>query len=130
LAQERPLMTDLTKGQAAPWNGRLFNSAAIAKMVVENELALEHCRNETDRVFKKEEARCEFLLENARIIAETRQRQFDAILEIKDGEIDKLHEIIKNSDNSDNYIWWFVGGAVIGIVTSITIFYAAVETAK
>ena len=55
------------------------------------------------------------------------KKKYDEILDIKDDEIDRLHMIIENTNSSDNYIWWFVGGTTTGIVVSVAIFYAAVE---
>ena len=127
----QPLMTDLQSGQKAPWPGRLFNAEAISKMIVENEIALEQCKNDGQQELDREKARCEFLLENAKTTIELEHKKNDEIIKLKNKEIDELHEIIAtNLNNADNYIWWFTGGVIIGITTSITIFYAAVEVSK
>jgi len=125
-AQSPPQMTTLSKDQKAPWTGTLFNPEAIVKMITENEAALEQCNNNGQEKLDKEKAKCDFLQERAKIVAELQKQQFDSILKIKDKEIDNLHDIIKKS-NSNNHVWWFAGGTAIGVVTSIAIFYAAVE---
>jgi len=66
----------------------------------------------------------------------TIQASFDALkeqntslLKIKDAEILRLQELALKNPNENSH-WWLGGGIVIGIVTSITIFYAAVEVGR
>ena len=49
-----------------------------------------------------------------------------SLLKIKNDEINRLRDILKDNPNDYNH-WWMAGGVVAGIVTSIAIFYAAVE---
>ena len=55
--------------------------------------------------------------------------QHSSFVEIKDSEIKRLQELALKNPN-DNANWWFGGGVVVGIITSIVIFYAAVEIQK
>ena len=40
---EEPVFTPLKKGEVAPFDGRLFNNAAVSKFIVEDRLKVEQC---------------------------------------------------------------------------------------
>jgi hypothetical protein len=48
-------------------------------------------------------------------------------MEIKDGEIERLTEIALEADDGDYSHWWFVGGVIIGVATTIGIAFAVSE---
>ena len=54
------------------------------------------------------------------------QKKYDSIMKIKDEEINRLQKVALERPNKNSH-WWLAGGMVAGIVTSIVIFYAAVE---
>ena len=54
------------------------------------------------------------------------QKKYDSILKIKDEEANRLQKFALERPNK-NSNWWFAGGIVAGIVTSIAIFYATIE---
>ena len=54
------------------------------------------------------------------------QKKYDSILKIKDEEINRLQKFALEKPNKNSH-WWFAGGVIAGIVTSVVIFYAAVE---
>ena len=57
------------------------------------------------------------------------EEQNVSILSIKNTEIERLQKLALKDPN-DNANWWFTGGVAVGIITSIAIFYAAVETSR
>ena len=54
------------------------------------------------------------------------KEKYDSILKIKDEEVNRLQKFALERPNKNSH-WWFAGGVVAGIITSIAIFYAAVE---
>jgi hypothetical protein len=125
-AQESGQVINLLKDEPAPYDGVLFNEQAAAKLLADKEYEQIECKLKIDYEMEKIKAR--HMLEMA-----TLQASFDAIkkqnisiLEIKDSEIKRLQELALKNPNENSH-WWFTGGAAVGIVTSILIFYAAVE---
>jgi hypothetical protein len=57
------------------------------------------------------------------------EKKYDAILKIKNGQIDHLQKITLDQPSAYSH-WWFSGGFISGVVLSMGIFYAAVQTAK
>ena len=54
------------------------------------------------------------------------KKKYDSILKIKDEEVERFQKLALEKPNKNSH-WWFAGGMVTGIVTSVVIFYAAVE---
>ena len=125
-AQEAGKVINLLKDEPAPYDGVLFDEQAAAKLLADKEYEQIECKLKID--YEMEKIKAKHMLEMA-----TLQASFDAIkkqnisiLEIKDSEIKRLQELALKNPNENSH-WWFTGGAAVGIVTSILIFYAAVE---
>jgi hypothetical protein len=57
------------------------------------------------------------------------EKKYDAIIKIKNNEIDHLQKLTLETPNDYNH-WFFTGGIIVGVTVSMGIFYAAVQTAK
>jgi len=125
-AQEAPKIKPMNQGELAPFPGVLFNSSAIAQSIAEKEYNFEQCRLRIGHIEEKEKIRCDLLVSTVKIEVDFLQKRYDSILKIKDDEVNRLQEIALDRPNKNSH-WWFAGGVVAGIVTSIAIFYAAVE---
>jgi len=126
---DSPKMTDVIKGEKAPFTGTLLNPPAIAQIVADKENVQTQCSLTKAYIEDKEKTRCDLLLNTAIASLETLQQKHSTILDIKAEEIERLNKIALQKPNQYNH-WWFAGGMIAGITTSIVIFYAAVETAK
>ena len=115
-----PEFSVLKKGDKAPFDGRLFNSAAVSKLIVENRLKAEQCNIEiefqTGRA--KAESKHEYNLLEAR--CEAADQRLNDMITIKEDENEQLKKLIKPSRGS----WWAAGGFVAGVLTSIGIMHA------
>ena len=75
---------------------------------------------------QKEKAKCDLLVSTTKVEIDFLKQKYDSILKIKDEENNRLQKFALERPNKNSH-WWFAGGVVAGIITSITIFYAAVE---
>ena len=126
LAQEAGAIIDLKKDDPAPYDGVLFDTNAAARLLADKEYNQIECNLKIN--FQIEKIKAKHALEMGTLQAsfEALKGQNTSLLEIKDAEILRLQELALKNPN-DNSHWWLAGGVVAGIVTSIAIFYAAVE---
>ena len=125
-AQEAPKIKPMNQGEVAPFAGVLFNPSAVAQSIAEKEYNFEQCRLRIGYIEEKEKIRCDVLVSTVKIEVDFLQKRYDSILKIKDEEVNRLQKFALERPNKNSH-WWFAGGIVAGIVTSIAIFYAAVE---
>ena len=126
---ETPKVAEIKQGQKAPFNGILYNYQANAVLLASKEKGQLECTLQLKNNVAKEKAKCDMLTSTVKASLDATQKKYDAILKIKNGQIDHLEKITldKPSDYSN---WWFAGGFVGGVALSMGIFYAAVQTAK
>ena len=116
--------------------GTLFSVAngqvEIQRLKIEREAAKEKARQECDLRIGYEtdklKTRCKRDVELLASALEIEKKKYNLIVSAQDEEIMRLQNIARDSSNHD--LWWFSGGVVIGVVTSIAIFFAATEIAK
>ena len=84
-----PQFTKLKEGEPAPWDGRLFNDEAVAKLVVENKFKIEECNIQTNYELNK--LRAELDLEHSKNLIE-----LEAQVKILEAKVDLRDDRIKN----------------------------------
>jgi hypothetical protein len=77
-------------------------------------------------VQEREKTRCDLTVSNVQASLDALTGRHTSIIDIKNDEIERLSKIALERPGKYNH-WWFGGGIVVGVVTSIAIFYAAVE---
>jgi len=127
--EEKPKVTDIKKGQKAPFDGILYNYLADAQMSAVREKEDLECELSTSYLVKREKAKCDLAVNSATVSLAATQKKYEAILKIKDNEITRLTKIAMNNPNSYNSLY-FSGGAIVGVGLSVLIFYAAVQIEK
>ena len=128
LAQS-PTVTDLEKGQIAPYSGVLFNPEAAAQLLAQQKYADAECELKIDLELDKLGAQMDLINESLKVSLRATENKYDSIIQIKNDEIERLTDLAVNSD-ADYTHWWTAGGFVVGALVSLAIFYAAVETSK
>ena len=128
LAQS-PTVTDLEKGQTAPYSGVLFNPEAAAQLLAQQKYADAECELKIDLELDKLGAQMDLINESLKASLKATENKYESIIDIKNDEINRLTNIAVNSD-ADYTHWWTAGGFVVGALVSLAIFYAAVETSK
>ena len=125
-ADDIPKIKPMNQGEVAPFSGVLFNPVAIAQTIAEKEYNAQQCRLRIEHLEQKEKAKCDLLISTTKVEIDFLQKKYDSIMKIKDEEINRFQKLVLEKPNKNSH-WWFAGGMVAGIVTSVVIFYAAVE---
>ena len=109
----------LEEAQPAPFDGVLFDKAAVADIMTEKTTWQSQCDIEVE--YQLDVAGTEFELErkNFNIRYEALDEEYKLIVEQKDAEIVKLQETIKKQSPPNKWWWFGVGGASGAIVTVI-----------
>ena len=121
LALAEPLMTPLSEGETAPFAGRLFNDEAVVSIITMKEFAEEQCTINDALDFSLQLAEKQHQIDYLEIEKAALQKKYDAMLEIKEEEI----ETLRRYTNSKRSTWVFFGGFVLGTTASLFTYYAA-----
>ena len=124
-----PKVAEIKQGQKAPFNGILYDYEANAVLLASKEKGQLECSLQLKHSAAKGEAKCDMLASTVKASLTATEKKYDAILKIKNGQIDHLEKITLEQPNAYNN-WWFAGGFLGGVALSMGIFYAAVQTAK
>ena len=124
-----PKVAEIKQGQKAPFNGILYDYEANAVLLASKEKGQLECSLQLKHSAAKGEAKSDMLTSTVKASLTATEKKYDAILKIKNGQIDHLEKITLEQPNAYNN-WWFAGGFLSGVALSMGIFYAAVQTAK
>ena len=120
------VITEIQKGQQAPFTGVLMDAKAAAKVLTDQKYTAEECKIEMDRELEILRAKLELDLKISEIKLNSANEKYTSLLNIKDEENKRLQELALKSPNDYSH-WWFAGGVIGGIVLSVSIFAVAVE---
>jgi len=129
MANETGRVASLKEGQPAPYSGVLFDETFAARLIAEEEHKKIECNLKIKFELEKMEAKHALEMANVQATLDSLRAQHSSFVDIKEQEIKRLHALALKNPN-DNANWWFGGGVAVGIITSIVIFYAAVEVQK
>jgi predicted RNase H-like nuclease (RuvC/YqgF family) len=112
---------DLKEGEAAPSDGLFFDNEAMAKLLAKQQSKLSLLENTKNTEIKKIELELEILSKKKEIELNINKEMHNSMLKIRE---DKIELLEKQNKWSSLYM---VGGFLVGVTISITIFYAAVQ---
>ncbi len=118
---ETPQITPLNQGQEAPYSGVLYNSTAIAEMIAQREALIKQHEAFMKQLEEQMKANCDLQLSNLSAELDICNDKYNEMIGIKDKQIIRLEELAL--DNNDHTVWWFGGGVLLGIITTIGITY-------
>ena len=121
--QSKPEISNLRKGDIAPFDGILLDPYAFAEMMAKMEIDTERFKLELEYLGKKKDAEWGLKYDSLQASFDSLQFKYDNILEIKDNEIKVLREIA--IEKKDYSIWWYAGGFLSGAVLCLGVLYAA-----
>ena len=121
----QPQIKSIAKGETVPFSGVLLNPAAAAKIFTERSFSNEECTLKISYAVQKESLRLKLLLDSSQASMDSMEQKYTSLLTIKDQEIKRLSKVA--SEKGDYSSWWFAGGVIAGIITSVTIVYAVNE---
>jgi hypothetical protein len=115
---EEPTFTNLKEGEEAPFDGRLFNDAAVSKLITEHKMKDLDCDLEIEYQVDLTETQkqYEYDLLNAQCTA-TKYR-LEEINKIKEQEL----QLLRKDNKPFRPYLWMTGGFVMGTAASIAIF--------
>tara|TARA_R110002153_G_scaffold228270_1_gene381264 strand:+ start:1696 stop:2106 length:411 start_codon:yes stop_codon:yes gene_type:complete len=120
LATAEPLMSPLSEGEPAPFAGRLFNDEAVVSIITMKEFAEEQCTIDSALNFSIQLAEKQQQIDYLEIEKAALQEKYDAMIEIKNEEIQTLRRYSSTKRSS----WVFFGGFALGTTTSLLTYYA------
>ena len=118
--------TFLEKGESAPFKGMLFDPVATAKILAEKEMAQKKCEAQSKHQSDLAAAGCKRRVDLLTSELEIEKRKNNLITSAQQEEIEVLRKLAKGS----NTTLWVAIGFGVGALTSIGIFYAAVEVSN
>lgn len=119
-ALAQPLMTPLSEGESAPFDGRLFNDEAVVSMLTMKDHLEEQCdiQSALDYSLSLNEKQLE--IDVLKIEKETLETKHKLLMEIKEQEIETLRKHV----DPRRALWAFLGGFVVGTGASLSTYYA------
>lgn len=121
--------TAIDKGQEAPEDGVFYTNAQAAKLIADREAAKERSKVQLDSQKQELNAVCEGEKNIKDLYLKMEKERSQLLSDLKDKQIENLYGELQK-ESQDYSIFWFVGGATIGAVASITIFFAATQIDK
>ena len=116
-------ITNLEKGDRAPFGGVLLDDWAMSEIMAQMEIDSERFKLELDYLGKQKDAEWSLKYDTLKASFDSLQFRYDSIVEIKDKEIKVLREIA--IDKKDYSIWWYTGGFLSGVALSLGVLYVA-----
>ena len=120
---ENPAYSFLDEGEAAPFEGILFNDAAVKELAVEDKLKSEMCDVEIDYYVDRAHAEKQLGYDLLKAETSAEMSKMSEMILIRDERIIDLEKQIK----PQRPFWWMFGGFVIGTTSAIATFYSVKE---
>jgi hypothetical protein len=115
-----PTFTKLKEGETAPFDGRLFNNEAVAKMIIDKRFEGKQCELRVDYEVGLSKAHEKYKYDILYAKCEADDMRLSELVNLKEEENIYLREQIKPNKNG----WWLAGGFITGAATAIGIMYA------
>jgi len=113
-------ITTLRRGQAAPYSGTLFSTAAAARLQVDLQFTEESCKLVTDREVGLVRSKLQLDIDLLKAQLASQQQLHQDVLLIKNDQIKFLESYSLETKWYDSNEFWLVTGLVAGIaVTAI-----------
>ena len=114
-----PQFTNLKEGEEAPFDGRLFNGAAVAKLITDNQYKDLECEVKVEYELNKTLVKKQYEFDIMKAELTSRNELLKEINEIRNDEIEELRKSYKPAKP---YLW-LTGGFILGSAASIAIFH-------
>ena len=119
-AADDPKFTKLEAGQPAPWSGRLFNDAAVAKFIIEDKYKIEQCDIMMTYELSKQSSTLNLEYQKKEIELQTQKDILEEKVRLRDDRIKSLEKLKK----PPNSFLWSAAGFVVGAGITVGITYA------
>ena len=123
-------VTNIQKNTKAPFSGVLLDPIAASRMLVDQKYLKLEIELKLRKEFQQDLANKRLAYDLLKVEYDSLQKYHTSALALKDQHIVNLNTMIRQQSGSQNTHWWVIGGVALGIVLSVTVFYASVEVAK
>ena len=123
-------VTNLEKNSRAPYTGILLDSIAASRMLVDQKYLRLEIELNIRKEFQKDLASKRLAYDLLKVEHDSLQKYHASSIALKDQHITNLNNMLKQEMGSRHTHWWVIGGVVLGIALSISVFYASIEVAK
>ena len=123
LANAEPLMLRVERGQAAPFDGRLFNDEAVASILADSESVTQQCEIRKDLEWKTQMAELQYKYDILEAEHDALKYKHNNIVAIRDEEI----EVLRKQGSTKRSTWMFLGGFALGTGASLATYHAATK---
>ena len=115
---------EIKKEDPAPYDGYIFDKDGFSNLVAKQDFKIKQLKLDYETEAKKTKIESDAELKKKELELKINKDMYEALLKSKDGRIEALQTEINWSTAK------LVGGFTLGLVISITIFYAAVQVTK
>ncbi len=115
------VVSPVSKGQAAPFSGVLFSPEAVAKVVIERQMAVERQQLAVQKQADTDAATCNFQVDTQAATCKADKQIMQAQLDSSKQQVKFLNEQLQKSLNAPNTTFWmnFGIGAASGILVTV-----------
>ena len=117
---EKPKFSNIKQGEAAPFDGRLFNDAAVSKIIVDSQFQNLECKLRVDFEIGQVRAEEQYKYDVLYAKSEADNQRFTDVINIRDEHIQSLEKYVRPTTAH----WWAIGGFTVGAGAAIGIMYA------
>ena len=123
-------VTSLSLNEKAPYAGVLLDPVAASKMIVDQKYLRLEIELQLRKEFQQELANKRLAFDLLKVEHDSLQKIHKEITLLRDQQVNDLNLLLKEEMGNDYTEWWILGGVAIGIVLSVTVFYASVEVVR
>ena len=122
LAEENSgLVTNLEKGQKAPYDGVLLDNIAIAKILSSDQIDKEKCEIDCQHKLDLQEVKSDSIIEGLKISLEYERKEQVKTVQYYENQLQFLQDFkTEPPPDDDDLMWALIGGSVGVVATSIT----------
>jgi len=117
---EKPKFSNIKQGEVAPFDGRLFNNAAVSKIIVDSQFDNLECKLRVDFEVNRTKIEEQYKYDLLYAKSEADNQRLTDVVDIRDQHIQSLEKYVRPS----NAHWWAIGGFTVGAGAAIGIMYA------
>ena len=123
-------VSSIELGDPAPYAGVLLDQIAASKLIVDQKYLGTEIELNLRKEFQKELADKRLSFDLLKVEYNSLSKVHEETLSLKNQQINDLNGLLKEEISDKHTEWWALGGVVIGIILSVTVFYASVEVVK
>ena len=121
VAQEAVMKT-INQGEQAPYSGTLLNKEAVVEMITKLKISEENCKLEIKKNIELQKSSFNLSIEKLKVANDFEISIYKSQNDFLRNQIDLSVKQLKKGSGATE--WWFVGGFVIGALTTLGLGYA------